>query len=102
MTPETLLEYGVLGLAVGALSLIVWRFVLLRLSSENDSLKTEMTDLQRRHDSLLQESVSDLKDACNGYAQNAAKSRAAVTSATEVMHLVLRKLEDENEPGTGS
>ena len=94
---ESLLEYGVLGIAVVGLSMIVWRFVLLRLSSENDAQRDEITDLRRRYDSLLSTQISDYHEIASNWAEHSAKNRAAIAQATQVMEMCLDKFERESD-----
>ena len=92
---ESLLEYGVLGVCVLALSATVWKFILVRMSTENDALRQEIGDVRRRYDALLSQQISDYSEIASSYAENSAKTRAADNSATEVMKLLLDHITKE-------
>ena len=97
MGGESLLEYGVLGACVLALSATVWKFILVRMSSENDSLRAEIADVRRRYDALLSQQISDYSEIASSYAENSAKTRAAVNSATDTIKILLDHVSKEEE-----
>ena len=92
-----LIEYGALGVAVVAMSAVVYKFILQRMSAEIDSLRSELTATRKRLDQLLATQVADYSEIASTYAEHVAKSRAVISQCTEALGLVLAKLTDEDE-----
>ena len=88
-----------LGICVFALSGIVWKFILVRMAAENDSLKQEVSSIRTRYDQLMAEQLSDYREVVQSYAEIAAKGRATIGSATEVMTLVLEQIKHSDKDG---
>ena len=101
---EKMVEYGVLGICVAALSVTVYRFVLVRMSDENTSLRREVQEIRTNYDKLLSQQLTDYQHTVQMMAEISAKGRAAIQAATETMGLVLAHLskgEEEKDYGDG-
>lgn len=90
-----LAEFGILGIAVTALAGVVYRFVLVRLSTECDQLREEVKLVRQKFDTLVSEQQADYREVAQSYAEIAAKSRKTMASATELMQMLLDKMGDE-------
>ena len=96
---EQLLEYGVLGVCVLALSGIAYKFILVRLSTENDALRAEIIEVRKRYDTLLGQQLADYQSIVQSYAEIAARGRATISAATDVMTAMLEKVGDAGDDG---
>ena len=90
---DKIVEYGVLGICVGALSWVVYHFVLRRMAAECESLQAESNELRRRYDAVMMQQVSDYKHIQKSYNEILNKSRRALDSSIDIMQTTLKKLE---------
>ena len=91
---ERILEYGVLGICVCALSWVVYRFVLTRMSAECESLRKEIAQVRRRYDAIVMQQISDYKTIIRSHNEGSSKMRRTLSSANEVMQAVLKRMGD--------
>jgi hypothetical protein len=96
---ERILEYGVLGVCVFALSWVVYRFVLTRMSAECESLRVQIMEVQQKYDNLLNQQINDYKTIVRQHNETSSKIRRTLSSSTEVMQAVLDRMGDDGGAG---
>tara|TARA_R100001530_G_C4295627_1_gene149156 strand:+ start:466 stop:753 length:288 start_codon:yes stop_codon:yes gene_type:complete len=87
------LEYGVLGVSVLILGGIVYKFILVRLLKESDTMRDELQDIRSRYHVLLNQQLSDYKEIIRTYNSMSMKTKNALNTASEVLESVLEKLD---------
>ena len=94
---ESLAEYGLAGVAICVLASVVYKFVLLRWSTEHDTLRKEVQDIRQKYDVLLIEQQQDYRQVAQEFAEASSKSRKAIALATDMMETLAERL-DNGEP----